>query len=61
MVYGNPIFIREEAIDRQETLTSIHFQCETSLLSTPLICSRYYDMTVRGAERFVFSQQLAQN
>ncbi len=57
MVHGNHFFIRE---DRQETLTCIHFQRETS---------RNYDVMVGGvthkslylreAESFAFYQQLA--
>ncbi len=59
MVHRNHVFTRE---DRQETLTCIHFQRETS---------RDYDVMVEGvthkswylhgAESFAFSQQLARN
>ncbi len=62
MVHGNAVFIREEA-KLAETLTGIHFQCKTSLFSTPLtslskkqttplaarmICSCDYDVTLGG-------------
>ena len=46
MVHGNAVFIREEAKLTRNTLTGIHLQCETSLLSTPLtslsICKQHH-------------------
>ncbi len=50
MVHGNAVFIREEA--KLARLTDMHFQRQTSPLSTPIKAGTY-----RGAERFAFSQR----
>ncbi len=59
MVHGNHVFIRE---DRQETLTCIHFQRETSRDYDVMVGGvTYKSWYLCGAESFAFSQQLARN
>ncbi len=52
MVHGN-LSSSEKKLNRPETLTSIHFQRKTSLLSTPLTSLSIKQTTQRAARNYL--------